>query len=226
MGYGLKMAKGLLVTLKNLTKRPFTVQYPEQRLSQHPRFRGEEFVWYEERCTGCASCAKYCPLGIIKIVTSPSESAPLEGDKYRLEVFDIEIARCMFCGLCVEACPYDALFMGSGFEQGQYSRKEMVIGLDQLRQADKRPSSYFRPQLEKPRYDPRGGQPLDWKQVGRESWRWHQQEKAGMRLSETPSFEENDPPIAPLPGESEEGSGPLLGEAKEGSDAASTEEAV
>ena len=39
------------------------------KVDQHPRFRGEEFSWYEERCTGCASCAKYCPLGIIKIVT-------------------------------------------------------------------------------------------------------------------------------------------------------------
>ena len=74
--YGIAMAKGLLVTLKNMTKKPFTVQYPEERLKQHPRFRGEEFVWYEERCTGCASCAKYCPLGIIKIVTTPSETAP------------------------------------------------------------------------------------------------------------------------------------------------------
>ena len=73
--YGINMAKGLMVTLKNLTKKPFTVQYPERRIKQHPRFRGEEFVWYEERCTGCASCAKYCPLGIIKICllyTSPS----------------------------------------------------------------------------------------------------------------------------------------------------------
>ena len=88
--YGLALIKGLMVTLKNLRKKPFTVQYPEERLKQHPRFRGEEFVWYEERCTGCASCAKYCPLGIIKIVTSPSETAPAQGDKYRLEVFDIE----------------------------------------------------------------------------------------------------------------------------------------
>ena len=117
--YGINMAKGLLVTLKNLTKKPFTVQYPEERVKQHPRFRGEEFVWYEERCTGCASCAKYCPLGIIKIVTTPSETAPAQGDKYKLEVFDISINRCMFCGLCVEACPYDALYMGSGFEQGR-----------------------------------------------------------------------------------------------------------
>ena len=77
--YGLALAKGLLVTLKNLTKKPFTVQYPEERLQQHPRFRGEEFVWYEERCTGCASCAKYCPLGIIKIVTSSQRNGAGRG---------------------------------------------------------------------------------------------------------------------------------------------------
>ena len=180
--YGLAMFKGLLVTLKNLTKKPFTVQYPEERLKQHPRFRGEEFVWYEERCTGCASCAKYCPLGIIEIVTSPSETAVAEGDKYRLEVFDIAINRCMFCGLCVEACPYDALFMGSGFEQGRYSRKDMVITIDQLRQADKHPSTFFRPQLEDQGYDPHSGRPLDWTAVGRESWQWRQREKSGMRI--------------------------------------------
>lgn len=184
--YGLAMAKGLMVTLKNLTKKPTTVQYPEERVKQHPRFRGEEFVWYEERCTGCASCAKYCPLGIIKIVTSPSETAPKQGDKYRLEVFDIEIQRCMFCGLCVEACPYDCLFMGSGFEQGKYSRQNMVLHVEDLRQADKHPSAFFRPQLEASGYDPRGGRPLDWREVGRESWRWHQQEKSGLRLEHPP----------------------------------------
>ena len=191
--YGIGMAKGLMVTLKNLTKRPFTVQYPEERLKQHPRFRGEEFAWYEERCTGCASCAKYCPLGIIKIVTDPSETAVAKGDKYRLEVFDIELARCMFCGLCVEACPYDALFMGSGFEQGRYSRKEMVSGIDQLRQAEKHPSTFFRPQLESTGYDPHKARPLHWQEVGRESWRWHQQEKAGMRLVSRPDEEDSAP---------------------------------
>ncbi|MBM3941820.1 MAG: NADH-quinone oxidoreductase subunit I [SAR202 cluster bacterium] len=185
--YGLQMVRGLLVTLKNLTRKPFTVQYPEERLPQHPRFRGEEFVWYEERCTGCASCAKYCPLGIIKIVTSPSGTAVPQGDKYRLEVFDIEIARCMFCGLCVEACPYDALFMGSGFEQGRYSRRDLVIPIQQLRESDKRPSTWFRPQLEEAKYNPHLGQPVDWKQAGRESWRWHQREKAGLRLDSHPA---------------------------------------
>ncbi len=181
--YGFGLAKGMAITLKNLVRKPFTVQYPEERLPQHPRFRGEEFAWYEERCTGCASCAKYCPLGIIRIVTDPSGTAPQEGDKYNLEVFDIDIGRCMFCGLCVEACPYDALFMGSGFERGRYQRKDLVIDIDELRQAEKRPSAWFRPQLEEGKYDPHEGKPLSWKEAGREHWRWHEGEKAGARFS-------------------------------------------
>ena len=75
----------------------------EDRFPQHPRFRGQEFTWYEERCTGCASCAKYCPLGIIRIVTHPSGEAMQEGENYSIDVFDIDIGRCMYCGLCVEA---------------------------------------------------------------------------------------------------------------------------
>ena len=139
----------------------------EDRFPQHPRFRGEEFSWYEDRCTGCASCAKYCPLGIIKIVTERSGEAVREGQKYGIEVFDIDIGRCMFCGLCVEACPYDALHMGSGFEEGTYQRKNLVIDVERLKAAPKRPSNWFRPQHQGKKYDPRGGSSLDWDQAGR-----------------------------------------------------------
>ena len=169
MPYGFGIAKGMLVTLTNLVRKPVTIQYPEERVLQAPRFRGEEFVWYEERCTGCASCAKYCPLGIIKIVTKPGGVQTPEGEKYQLEVFDIELARCMFCGLCVEACPYDALHLGSGFEQALPRRADLVISKEELNQAPKRPSTWFRPQLEAKGYDPSTGPTLSWKEVGREA---------------------------------------------------------
>ena len=73
----------------------------------------------------------------------------------------------MFCGLCVEACPYDALHMGSGYEEGQYQRRDLLITIDQLREAPKRPSTWFRPQLESKGYDPFDGKEATWKDVGR-----------------------------------------------------------
>ena len=137
------------------------------RLDQHSRFRGEEFAWYEQRCTGCASCAKFCPLGIIKIVTDTSGKYEQDGGKYDIEVFDIDIGRCMFCGLCVQACPYDALHLGSGFEEGVYSRNDLVIDIERLKAAPKKPSTWYRPQIESQNFDPQSGDTREYLDVGR-----------------------------------------------------------
>lgn len=135
--YGLGIAKGMALTLKHLLRKPITVQYPEERPRIAPRFRGYEFTWYVDRCTVCATCAKACPHGVIRIV-----SAPTGNGRYRAEVFEIDTALCLFCGLCAEACPYAALFMGTSFEQANYVRAKLILQKEDLMAQPKHPSAY------------------------------------------------------------------------------------
>jgi formate hydrogenlyase subunit 6/NADH:ubiquinone oxidoreductase subunit I len=164
---GLSPFQFLIKRPKDAVKAAAGFATVEDKVKQAPRFRGQDFNWYEERCTGCASCAKFCPLGIIKIETSPSATLESEGEVYNIDVFDIDIGRCMFCGICVEVCPYDALHMGSGFESGQYERKDLVITVDELKAKKKTPSTWFRPQMEAAGYDPHSGEDRPWDDAGR-----------------------------------------------------------
>jgi len=55
----------------------------------------------------------------------------------------------MFCGLCVESCPYEALAMGLSYERAQYRRGQLVLSKEELRLSDVRqPSGYARPKIE------------------------------------------------------------------------------
>ena len=91
--YGLGIAKGLFATLRQLFRRPFTVQYPEEARQVPPRAR-TNLLWFDERCTGCSTCAQACPDGCILVVTSPREDGSLNKDRY-----EIDFRLCMFCGL-------------------------------------------------------------------------------------------------------------------------------
>lgn len=139
--YGLGIAKGMLTVLKHIFQQPITRQYPEEPVPVSPRFRGYDFALMLDRCTGNAACAKACPHGCIDIVTHRRPDG-----RYNIDKFDIDIGTCMICGLCVEACPYDALFMGTRFDLAKYDRWDLVLHLEELTDRD-RVSAYFRPPL-------------------------------------------------------------------------------
>ncbi|MBI2852902.1 MAG: NADH-quinone oxidoreductase subunit I [Chloroflexi bacterium] len=142
--YGLGIAKGLMVTLKHLFRRPVTVQYPEQTLNTSRRIRGNELVWNEEKCTGCSTCAKACHIGAISIVTAPNP----EGDKYPVEKYEIDTGYCIMCGMCVEVCPFEALYMGAGYEKAQYRRGDLVQSKEVMKYtSEKYVSGYFYPEF-------------------------------------------------------------------------------
>jgi len=142
--YGIGIAKGMALTFKHLFRPPITVQYPEEKLHTSKRIRGNELVWFPDRCTGCGTCTKACPQGNIHLMTHKNND-----NKYIVDKFEVDTGRCIFCGLCVESCPYDALAMGLNYECAKYRRRDLVLTKENLSiSTDHQPSAYYRPQFE------------------------------------------------------------------------------
>jgi len=110
--------EGMSVTLSYMFRKPMTTQYPDRMgVPVHQtipaRYRG--FLEVDmDICTACQACERACPIQVINIDI-------LKGDgkitpKLRMERFDIDIGKCMYCGLCVEPCPTGAIQHTREFE--------------------------------------------------------------------------------------------------------------
>ena len=114
MAYGTGIAKGMAQTLRSIFRPVATVEYPEVTRPV-PRRARTNLLWFEERCTGCSTCAQACPDGCILVHTSPSA----EGRR-NVERYEIDFRICMYCGLCTEACPYEAIQPGGSLDDAVY----------------------------------------------------------------------------------------------------------
>jgi NADH-quinone oxidoreductase subunit I len=130
---------GMKITLKYCFQKTVTVQYPEQRLSLAPRYRGiHEFE--ANKCIACDLCAKACPVDCIYI----DKTAPRRIDKNtgtvnmddakngQLVRFAIDYSKCLFCALCTEPCPTDCIHMGKLHDLSSYSRDDVVVEFAEL----------------------------------------------------------------------------------------------
>ena len=103
-----ELLQGLAVTLRNFFAKSITVQYPEEKTPQSPRFRGlhalRRYPNGEERCIACKLCEAVCPA---LAITIDSDTSP-DGLR-RTTRYDIDLFKCIYCGFCEEACPVDAI---------------------------------------------------------------------------------------------------------------------
>jgi NADH-quinone oxidoreductase subunit I len=117
------LLKGLATTARTLTRPTHTAEYPDAQPHLPPRTHGV-IALLEENCTNCMLCARECPDWCIYI-DSHKETLPAttEGGRERqrnvLDRFAIDFSLCMYCGICIEVCPFDALHWSPEFEYAE-----------------------------------------------------------------------------------------------------------
>jgi NADH-quinone oxidoreductase subunit I len=132
---GTGLVKGLAVTLNTALHRSITQQYPHVKPDLPARTRGV-IALKEANCTVCYKCSRECPDWCIYIDAHKETNEPAAGGRARsakvLDRFAIDYALCMYCGICVEVCPFDALFWSPEFEYAEHGIDELIHEKERL----------------------------------------------------------------------------------------------
>jgi NADH-quinone oxidoreductase subunit I len=127
-----EIIKGLSVTLKQMFKPRFTMEYPEVKFDPPASYRGRPVLVQEEngeeRCVACGLCSRVCPALAIEIQADETDR---EKERFP-KVFEINMLRCIFCGFCEEVCPEEAIVMSKDYELAFHNRDEAIYGKDKL----------------------------------------------------------------------------------------------
>ena len=135
---------GFGVSFSTMFRKVATEEYPEKPRPTAPRFHGRHQLNRHpdglEKCIGCELCAWACPADAIFVEGADNDDTPVEqggtgrfspGERYG-RVYQINYLRCIFCGLCIEACPTRALTMTNFYELADNDRGKLIFTKDQL----------------------------------------------------------------------------------------------
>lgn len=127
----IELLQGLRLTGRHLFTYKYTIEYPEEKVPQSPRFRGlhalRRYPNGEERCIACKLCEAVCPALAITI-----ESEPRADGTRRTSRYDIDLFKCIYCGFCEESCPVDAIVETRIYEYHFERRGENIIHKEEL----------------------------------------------------------------------------------------------
>lgn len=130
------LLSGLATTARTAMRPAHTQHYPHERPELPPRTRGV-IALQADNCTSCMLCARECPDWCIYI-EAHKETVPPASEKGRprqqnvLDRFAIDFSLCMYCGICIEVCPFDALYWSPHFEYAETDIRDLLHEKERL----------------------------------------------------------------------------------------------
>ena len=137
MSFGKGIITPIITGIKHIFTKRITKRYPEAGMDIHqeyysyepkkgmatPGWKGKHYLELD-KCTGCQLCGIMCDeiaMAIIKV-----EEPDLEHAQNKKKLYpSIDYGRCVFCGLCVDACPFECLHMTPDIELADYDRNAL-----------------------------------------------------------------------------------------------------
>jgi Formate hydrogenlyase subunit 6/NADH:ubiquinone oxidoreductase 23 kD subunit (chain I) len=85
-----------------------------------------------EKCVGCSLCAA-AARDCIRVVAAENtpDNRVSAGERYA-RIYEINLSRCIFCGYCELACPFDAITLGNEYEISEHNRDDQIYTKDML----------------------------------------------------------------------------------------------
>ncbi len=113
------------MTLEGLFKKPETVLYPFETVTEPTGFRGH-VENDETKCILCSACSRACTTGCIEV--------DKKGSTWSIRPF-----ACVQCGLCVEVCPKNCLTMEVSRTAVGRKRTDIVLVVPEKPKPERKP---------------------------------------------------------------------------------------
>ena len=147
----LSTVKGMIQTLSSTfrgLRSPVTKLYPENPTVLQYRFMGFPGLTWDKNvdepfCTGCMVCIRNCPTQCMTATMKDNPKFADESSKRRkiVDEFEINLNRCILCGICVDVCNFDAIVMTHEHEESGISRDGSRMDLNELLEIGERHQS-------------------------------------------------------------------------------------